>query len=608
MFKSYGLRFWLYLGLVSGSVAVGGLRAPIPMSPKDFYTPGTQPGGLNPDHFRHSAECSACHGFYDEENEPYSTWQGSLMAMAGRDPLFFAQLATANQDVANVGQYCIRCHVPMSIATGAATDPTGDSLDYRDLDGVSCHLCHSMVDPIYKPGISPERDEGILAMLEDVPSHYGNAMIVLDPDGLRRGPYEESAAPHLAIGSTFLRSSEFCGTCHDVGNLAVTRRPDGTYRYNALDAASPTDDPHGQFPLERTYTEWKQSAFADGGVDMGGRFGGAGASVVSTCQDCHMPRAKARGCFFGPERDDLARHDFAGASAWVLEIIAEHFKDGSDPDVSQGALAAGRVKAEEMLRNAATLGVGQRDGLLDVRVINETGHKLPTGHIEGRRVWVNVRLFDGEGRLVREYGHYDAEEAELDESSTTVYEMHVGLSEEAAAIVGDRPGTTTRMALADTIEKDNRIPPRGFANEAFASVGAPVVGAEYADGQHWSDVLYFIPDGVERAEVRLYYATVTRHYIEALRDGNDTDSWGDTLYDLWLRTGKCTPILMASSEIGIATFLRGDFDRDGVVGVSDLSLLLSDWGESGAVTDLNADGVVDTADLGMLIQSFGSAR
>lgn len=26
--------------------------------------------------------------------------------------------------------------------------------------------------------------------------------------------------------------------------------------------------------------------------------------------------------------------------------------------------------------------------------MNVTGHKLPTGHIEGRRVWLNVQVFD----------------------------------------------------------------------------------------------------------------------------------------------------------------------------------------------------------------------
>ena len=492
----------------------------------------------------------------------------------------------------------------MSIATGTAVDPSGDSLNTMDIDGVACHFCHSMVDPVYKKGISPERDAGILAQLDEAPQFYGNAMLVLDPDGLRRGPYEESAAPHMAIGSAFHKSGDFCGSCHDVGNLAVTKLADGRFRYNNADQESQTTDPHGQFPLERTYTEWKLSSFANGGVDMGGRFGGLGGGVVSSCQDCHMPKARAQGCFFGPERDDLARHDFAGASAWVLEIIGEYYKDMFDPDVDQSMLVVGRQKAVDMLERAATLEPAQLDGILKVRVINESGHKIPTGHIEGRRIWVNVRIFGAQDELIREYGHYDAAEAHLDEASTTVYEMHVGLSDDAALATGFAAGVTTHMALADTIEKDNRIPPRGFNNAAYTQGGAPAVGASYADGQHWSDVRYFIPEGAERAEVRLYYATVTRHYIETLRNANTTDHWGDTLYDLWLRTGKCTPILMSTESIAIDPFVRGDLDHDGAVSTSDLSMLLSDWGTGVIGSDLNGDGTVDTADLGMLVGLF----
>ena len=41
-----------------------------------------------------------------------------------------------------------------------------------------------------------------------------------------------------------------------------------------------------------------------------------------------------------------------------------------------------------------------------VRVVNLTGHKLPTGYPEGRRMWVNVKVWDG-GALVHEVNPYD---------------------------------------------------------------------------------------------------------------------------------------------------------------------------------------------------------
>jgi len=538
-----------------GVVALGVMTAAIiDLTLADFHLSGTQIGDVSPAHITTSDNCFGCHGPYFDEvfggyrAEPMSRWKGSLMGNAGRDPLFYAQMTNANQDVANAGYFCMRCHMPMTFVTGHAEQADGSTIDERDMDGISCHFCHSMVDPIYKEGVSPPEDAEILKNLAEVPEYYGNAMFVLDPEGRRRGPREDVQPMHEFIHSPFHKTSDMCGTCHDVGNVAITKRMDGTYRYNAVDQPTPDEDPWTQFPLERTYTEWKLSAFADGGVDMGGRFGGSNSSpVVSTCQDCHMPKTFGDACYFGPARSDLARHDFAGSAAWVLEIIGIYYED--DPNVDQRSLQEGIEIANDMLRRAASLELGQRGSTLDVRVINETGHKLPTGHIEGRRVFVNVKFFDDAGALVDEYGHYDYETAHLDEESTRVYEMHVGLSEHASDVTGLPAGVTTHMALADTIMKDNRIPPRGFNNAAFEAGGAPVVGHEYADGQYWDDIEYDIPSGAATAEVTVYYQIVTRHYIEALRDGNHTDHWGDTLYDLWQQTDKAPPTEIVSRTI-----------------------------------------------------------
>jgi hypothetical protein len=514
---------------------------------EDFHVPGTQVGDISPEVIQTSDSCNGCHGPYDVANDPYSTWRGSVMAQGGRDPLFRAQLAQASQDVANAGYFCMRCHMPMTIVTGHANDTDASTLDATDLDGINCHFCHSMVDPIYKPGTSPIEDLTVLAAHDDVPTTYGNAMFVLDPTGLRRGPYDDAEANHDWIASPFHRTSEQCGTCHDIGNLAVSRQPDGTYRYNGFDLRDPSGDPLQMFPLQRTYSEWKLSAFAAGGVDMGGRFGGTNGGVVETCQDCHMPRVVAAGCVFTDERPDLARHEFAGAGAPVLDLIAELYKD--DPAVDLPSIARGRAAAVTMLQSAATIELSQTDpGHLDVRVTNETGHKLPTGHSEGRRMWINVRFFDADGALVGEHGHYDTTEATLDRSSTVVFEMLMGLSADAAAVTGKQPGVTGHMALADTIEKDNRIPPRGFTNAAFEAAGAPVVGEDYEDGQYWHDSRFELPSGAVRADVALYYQSTPREYVEELRDSNYSNHWGDTLHDVWEKTGRGTPIAMASAS------------------------------------------------------------
>ena len=41
---------------------------------------------------------------------------------------------------------------------------------------------------------------------------------------------------------------------------------------------------------------------------------------------------------------------------------------------------------------------------LAIKVTNLTGHKLPTGYSEGRRMWLNVQVRDANGGLVFESG------------------------------------------------------------------------------------------------------------------------------------------------------------------------------------------------------------
>lgn len=514
---------------------------------EDFHVPGTQMGDVAAHQISDSSVCRECHAGYDAENGTHETWAGSLMAHAARDPLFRAQMTTANQDADNAGYFCMRCHVPLAFVTGNALPPDGSALDAKDEDGVSCHFCHSMVDPLFEPGTSPPVDEEILSALDEVPTHYGNAMFVLDPAGTRRGPYDPAAAGHIALESPFHRRSELCGTCHDVGNVATSLQPDGSYRYNALGEPATDPDLAAQFPLERTYSEWKLSEFASQGVEMGGRFGDPAGGVIRTCQDCHMPRTKGRGAAMGPLRQDLALHDFAGAAAPVLDLIAALYPN--DPNVDLAALARGRAKAVSMLERAASLDVFSQAGALVVRVTNETGHKLPTGHIEGRRVWIHVSIRDAVGRLLAEYGGYDEATATLDEASTAVYEMWVGLSADAAAATGLEEGRTGHMVLADTILKDNRIPPRGFENAAFADAGAPVVAWAYLDGQYFDEQSFPVPENAWWADVALHYQSTPREYIEHLRDANVTDAWGDTLYALWEETGRGAPIRMASARV-----------------------------------------------------------
>jgi hypothetical protein len=54
-----------------------------------------------------------------------------------------------------------------------------------------------------------------------------------------------------------------------------------------------------------------------------------------------------------------------------------------------------------------TLNLSSSQPTATVRITNESGHKLPTGYAEGRRMWLTVRGFDAAGSQVYISGEYD---------------------------------------------------------------------------------------------------------------------------------------------------------------------------------------------------------
>jgi len=597
--------------------------AQVPTTLDNFFHPGTQPDTSHGKDFAPfvSAEvCSDCHEQYDPTEIPiYTRWQGSMMANAARDPLFHACLAVANQDVAFSGDLCIRCHSPNGWLGGRSTPTDGSALVGKDFEGVSCNFCHRMVDPVFKAGVSPPRDDLILEALASVgllPLQPGNAGYVVDPVDVRRGPFND--VPHNFHGvdivySPFHSESDQCATCHDVSNPAYVRQTDGSYALNAFGEEHPTLDPFDMFPLERTYSEWANSTYATLGVDAGGVFGGNHPTgVMRTCQDCHMPDTQAYGCIFGEpyvfERLNVPAHDFNGGNTWMQEVLYNLYPGELQPEY----LADSQDRAIYMLQHAASLEVKLEACAIKVRLVNETGHKLPTGYPEGRRMWLNVEFRDSALNVLAERGEYDSATAELTTSDTKVYEAMLGPDAIIAKLAGLPEQPSFHFALNNKYYKDNRIPPRGFTNAGFAAVQAAPVGAFYAEGQYWDDTIFRVPPTATTAVVSIYYQTASREYITFLRDENRTNDAGDILYEQWELTGKSEPVLMKQRVVtGLIPGAFADADCNGRINLADLQLLSGCV--SGPTTPLNLgceafdadlDGDVDLEDLGAFQRQF----
>ncbi len=563
---------------------------PLATTREDIFMPGTQPGNLD-DLILSPNDCRTCHSNYGQPTaEPYLTWQGSMMAQAARDPLFYAALDIANQDATGSGEFCIRCHAPKAWLEGRiAAD--GSQLTTGDQQGVSCHFCHRMVDPEYEAGASPPIDQTILAALTTTVPFPSTGMYVVDPNDNRRAQWDlreegwfvencwdpascDNNNPHRGfddwpLESPFHSESAFCGTCHDVSNPLFTGTPEeDNYTLNPL--GQPISDVADSFPVERTYTEWLLSDYGTAQGVYAPQWNPAESDYVNSCQDCHMASvenasAAVRPTNYPPEcrvggqtgpfcvnqvtHDLVPVHDLTGGNTWVPEMIKIHPEFGDD--VNPAALDAGISRARTILQKAASLTANHNGTSLDVRITNETGHKLPTGYAEGRQMWVNVRAYDAQCNLLFESGAYDSTTGVLTPGAQLAwFGVKQAISEEWGSQIGLPAGESFHFLLNNTVELDNRIPPRGFTNAEFTAAGAGVVGATYADGQYWADVQYVLPAGVAKTEVSLKFQIASKEYIEFLRDNNVTSDRGDLLYQLWEDTGKAPPETLATTTTG----------------------------------------------------------
>jgi hypothetical protein len=545
----------------------------------DFFFPGSQIGDLTTPIEPADGQCFFCHARYNEgsdypvEEEMWMAWSGSMMGQAGRDPVFWAALDVANADAGGAGEWCLRCHTPKAWLEGRATPGDGSGLEPQDFGGIECAVCHRMVDPWFSAE-NPPVDAAILAAIIPPLAHPGNGALILDPLDRRRGPFDILTNlgfdPHIGFAdetlySPYHKEALLCGSCHDITNPVFSWDAErGEYWPNELD--TPTPDITEGFPIERTFSEWANSDYNSAEGVYAPQFGG-NRTHVSTCQDCHMRAITGKGATQGQIRDTLALHDLTGANTWVPQLLPLHpvfgadFNDDYPNDLRRQALNAGVERARYMLQNAATVTADYQDNLLTVTITNESGHKLPTGYVEGRRMWLQIEGYNASGELIYTSGAWDGATGILQEDADLhLYESKQGLTPDWAAALGLPAGPSFHFALNNVIVSDNRIPPRGYSFEAFNAVqAAPVTDSQpdpdrYADGQHWDTATYTLPADVVAGIVRLVYQVAGKEYIDFLRDmtpyPDNPQNNGAILYDLWEQTDRSAPEPMAALIFG----------------------------------------------------------
>jgi hypothetical protein len=632
--------------------------------PTDIQQPGTQPNEINT--LESPDKCDNCHGGYNSSVEPAHNWRGSMMAHAGRDPIFWATLAIAEQDFDGSGDLCIRCHSTGGWLAGRSTPTDGSGLAAGDSDGVECDFCHKMTNPdnsehlgvMNPPFVANEGGPNNDALFDwdppftGIEGYLGSGMGSLWGGSDKLGPFNNAEARHQFMESQFHRDRDFCGTCHDVSNPAVG---DLAHNFGAQPTADPVtasgvpgaavdgkaafnNPPYAYGIVERTFSEYKsalisQTLVADypslpadlragaleavynaatQGGTTDGNYQNPPAPRYFSCQTCHLRPVTGTGAnkHGVPVRADLPLHDMTGGNYWMPDAIV--YLDGQNKlrlgggmsDAQVTAMLDGALRAKEQLELAATLTVAGNGS--SVRIVNHTGHKLISGYPEGRRMWLNIKWYDGNGTLIREDGQYGEigtsvngvairSLLDLDGANTKIYEAHMGLTREWAgqlidlgypaglALSYDRmtgaatcelgqlaqgacpgdPGLheSFHFVLNNTVVKDNRIPPYGMSYDVARIRNAlPVPAGQYGGGpggtyDYFDVVPLNAPSGAQSAEINLMYQPTSWEYIQFLSlAGNGSNAFlreeGVNLLEAWLNTGMAEPYVMASAAWG----------------------------------------------------------
>ncbi len=258
---------------------------------------------------------------------PFGEWSWTPMALAGRDPIFFAQvenelhtarkilgddLALARQLGETLVDTCLRCHGAMGKrqfdidhagdeakfslehvqAVADLTNPVGHGdAKYGALarDGVSCMVCHRM-----QPRVQPADDHRPYLQYFLESSITGN--FHLGKKGEIYGPFKDNTlSPYVmehATGqqpkhSAFLGSSQLCGTCHTVSLPNIDQplnSPSASHKVDELSKAEvvPLFRQFHHHVEQATYLEWLNSEYENEINKQN--------PLAKSCQDCHMSR------------------------------------------------------------------------------------------------------------------------------------------------------------------------------------------------------------------------------------------------------------------------------------------------------------------------------
>ncbi|MFZ1729017.1 MAG: multiheme c-type cytochrome [Bacteroidota bacterium] len=332
-----------------------------------------------------------------------------------------------------------------------------------------CNGCHTPLAfiagdvPPPKPFSGSRADESVSCDVCHTISGSGeqppfNFSYTIDPGRTKRGNREGVESPHhLTMKHDFTVSPDLCGSCHNEKN------PFGVW-------------------VKSTHLEWKEGPYSKEGV---------------RCQDCHMPPAKASNSIMSEEHDNISQHFFTGAHsparlAGAVEVVIY-------PDIRE-------------------LEPGEKLKITVACYNHKVGHKIPSGSVEERQLWLTVTAIDANGKeyhLPVDKKGFEGEEFTISSNELAFQDIGYmmdtpefkGLSRDALPHEGDR---VFRMAYFDPQDR-----------MTIAQWNTARLGTDYRIGPRETKLETYtwkLPDDIPIGKVRIVADLQYRRLIKSVGD------------------------------------------------------------------------------------------
>ena len=341
-----------------------------------------------------------------------------------------------------------------------------------------------------------------------------------------------------------------------------------------------------------------------------------------------FPYAKDRNAQGG-----VSVHKFAGANRDLPMMMKELYPEvdleilgaptGNDVRIFPGMLSNRDSMWDRALRNteislqdavdvevlsAPQYNAGTGRWSMQVKVTNKTGHRLPSGYPDGRRLYLGINVTDNLGGVVYQSGYYNQDTATLftdsaqsgfaralenvidsNSNAVMVYERVTGTCD-----AGLTTCTPSQSLLNDKILFDNRINPAGFDYAKYREAGVkfwnydPATNVPFEDldrytsGQNY-DVVTYVFDAPADANLSVraeaYWQSHTRDFMEHLKNQDNSTVRPEGPPSIYAVNYPLTPTYL-SDRIGLATMtdLEGQPLKDNWGGVAYASWLLTGKG------------------------------